>query len=141
MSGWVKINQVYHIIFEIAKLCITLQCHGRYIFYTFVAKTLYDFYKRSPPQCKISDFWLLRWNLTKFYQISPLLLKVYQVSAKQSMEEICLMIPKNGAKFEEKLIFCFKNDNNLVNFDPSTKESKKLALRLVPFVQSIQRLT
>ena len=31
------------------------------------------------------------------------------------------MIPKSGAKFEEKLIFCFKNDKNLENFDPSTK--------------------
>ena len=41
------------------------------------------------------------------------------------MEEICLMIPKSGGKFEEKLIFCFKNDNNLMNFDPSTKKSKK----------------
>ena len=27
-----------------------------------------------------------------------------------------------------KLIFCFKNDKNLVNFDPSTKKSKKFAL-------------
>ena len=26
------------------------------------------------------------------------------------MEHLCLMIPKSGAKFEEKLIFCFKND-------------------------------
>ena len=55
-----------------------------------------------------------------------LLLKVYKVSAKKSMEEICLMIPKSGAKFEEKLIFCFKNDKNLVNFDPSTKSLKIL---------------
>ena len=37
-----------------------------------------------------------------------LLLKVYKVSAKKSMEEICLMIPKSGAKFEEKLIFVSK---------------------------------
>ena len=44
------------------------------------------------------------------------------------MEEICPMIPKSGAKFEEKLVFCFKNDKNLVNFDPSPKNSKKLAL-------------
>ena len=44
------------------------------------------------------------------------------------MKEICLMIPKSGAKFEEKLIFCFKNDKNLVNFDLSTKKSKKFAL-------------
>ena len=50
------------------------------------------------------------------------------------------MIPKSGAKFEEKVIFCFKNNKNLVNFDPNTKKSKKVALLLVPFVQSIQRL-
>ena len=46
-----------------------------------------------------------------------------------------------SAKFEEKLILSFKNDKNLVNFDLSTKKSKKFALWLVPFVQSIQRLT
>ena len=49
------------------------------------------------------------------------------------------MIPKNGAKLEEKLIFCFKNDKNLVNFDPNTKTLK--ICTLVPFLQSIQRLT
>ena len=37
------------------------------------------------------------------------------------------MIPKSGAKFEEKLLFCFKNDNNLVNFDPNTKKPKTFA--------------
>ena len=44
------------------------------------------------------------------------------------MEEIYVMIPKSGAKFEENLIFCFKNDKRLVNFDASTKKSKKCAL-------------
>ena len=57
-----------------------------------------------------------------------LLLKVYKISAKESMQEICLMIPKSCAEFVEKLIFCFKNDKNLVNFDPNTKKSKKVAL-------------
>ena len=57
------------------------------------------------------------------------------------MEELCLIIPKSGAKFEEKQIFCFKNDKNLVIFDLSTKKSKTFALWLVPIVQSIQRLT
>ena len=38
------------------------------------------------------------------------------------------MIPQCGAKFEEKLIFCFKNDKNLVNLNPSIKKSKKIAL-------------
>ena len=40
----------------------------------------------------------------------------------------CLMIPKIDAKFEEKPICCFKNDKNLVNFDPSTQKSPKFAL-------------
>ena len=44
---------------------------------------------------------------------------------------------KIDAKFEEKLICCFKNDKNLVNFDPSTQKSQKFALSLVPIVQSI----
>ena len=44
------------------------------------------------------------------------------------MEELFLMIPTSGAKFEEKLFFCFKNDKHLVNFDPRTKKSKKFAL-------------
>ena len=57
-----------------------------------------------------------------------LLLKVYKVSAKKSMEEICLIIPKSGAKFEEKLIFCFRNDKNFVDFDLSTKKYKNIAL-------------
>ena len=35
---------------------------------------------------------------------------------------------KDRAKFEEKVIFCFKNDKNLVNFDLSTKKSKEFAL-------------
>ena len=38
------------------------------------------------------------------------------------------MISKSGTKFKEKLIFCFKNDKNLVNFDSSTKKSKKFVL-------------
>ena len=44
----------------------------------------------------------------KFHQICTLigyLLKAHKVSAKKSMEEIYLMIPNSGAKFEEKLFF------------------------------------
>ena len=36
------------------------------------------------------------------------------------------MTLKIDAKFEEKLICCFKNDKNLVNFDPSTRKSQNL---------------
>ena len=44
------------------------------------------------------------------------------------MAETCLMIPKSGAKFEEKIILCFKNDKNFVNFDPNTKNYRKFVL-------------
>ena len=47
------------------------------------------------------------------------------------------MTLKIDAKFEEKLIFCFKNDKNLVKFDPSTQKSLKRALSFAPIVQSI----
>ena len=30
------------------------------------------------------------------------------------------MVPKSGAKLEEKLIFCFKNDKNLADFHQNT---------------------
>ena len=44
------------------------------------------------------------------------------------LKKLCLIILKSGAKFEDKLIFCFNNDKNLVNFDLSTKKYKKHAL-------------
>ena len=63
-------NFSYHIwnhkLVFLFKLCITPQCHGRYVFCNFLAENLYDLYKGSPPKCKISDFRLLRWNCTKF---------------------------------------------------------------------------
>ena len=34
------------------------------------------------------------------------------------------MTLKSDAKFEEKLICCFKNDKNLVNFDLITRNSQ-----------------
>ena len=35
---------------------------------------------------------------------------------------------KSDANFEEKLIFCFKNDKNLVNFDSRTLKFQKFLL-------------
>ena len=47
------------------------------------------------------------------------------------------MTLKSDAKFEEKTICCFKNDKNLVNFDPNTQKSQKFALQQAAFDQSI----
>ena len=55
-------------------------------------------------------------------------MKIYTILAKKSTEELCLMILKIDAKFEEKPVCCFKIDKNLVNFDPSTIKSPKFAL-------------
>ena len=38
------------------------------------------------------------------------------------------MTLKSDAKFEEKPIYYFQNDKNLVNFDPSTQNSQKMAV-------------
>ena len=47
------------------------------------------------------------------------------------------MTKKIDAKLEEKLICYFKNNKNLVKFDPSTQKPSKLALSFAPIVQSI----
>ena len=47
------------------------------------------------------------------------------------------MTLKIDATFEEKLICSFKNDKNLVKFDPSTHKSQKFAIFIVPIVQNI----
>ena len=47
------------------------------------------------------------------------------------------MTLKIDTKFEEKLICCFKNDRNLVKFDPNTQKSQKRALSFAPILQSI----
>ena len=120
--------KIFRLFIAQVKLCVTVQCHGKYVFCTFLGETLYDFYKRAQQSAKFQTFDCSGEISPNLYFDRLLLLKVYKVSAKKSMEELCLMIPKSGAKFEEKLIFCFKNDKNLVNFDPSTKKSKKFAL-------------
>ena len=47
------------------------------------------------------------------------------------------MTLKIDAKFEEKLICCFKNDKDFVKLDPSTRKSQKFVLSLVSIVQII----
>ena len=125
LGALMKVHPIPHAIFETTrsgffKFCITVKSH--------VSVTT------------VQNFILLTAKV-KFHQICTLIgyfcWKYDKISAKKSMAETCLMIPKNGAKFEEKIILCFKNDKNFVNFDPSTKNSRKFVLWFVPFVQSI----
>ena len=43
------------------------------------------------------------------------------------------MTLKSDVKFGEKLICCFKNDKNLVNFDPSTQKVSNICTLIGPF--------
>ena len=66
-----------------------------------------------------------------------LLLKVYKVSTKKSMEKFCLMIPKSGAKFKEKLTCGLENDlRNLANFHQNTWKCQNWYFHGILFVQS-----
>ena len=83
----------------------------------FLAEILYDLDRRNPSKCKISDFRLLMWNLGSFCW-------KYMKFQPKRIEELCLMTLKKDAKIFKKLICCFKNDKNLVNFDLSSWNSQ-----------------
>ena len=79
--------------------------------------------KGTHQSAKFQTFDCSREISTNLYFDRLLLLKVYKISAKNNIEEVCLMKLKSDAKFEEKLI-CFKNDKNLVNVDLSNRNSQ-----------------
>ena len=123
VDGW--IHQIPHVIFETkSQLRITLQCHERQLFCTFLAKALYNLNKRSPSKCKISDLTAY----VKFHQICTLIGSFcwkYIKFSRKSTEELCLMTLNSDATFEEKLICCF---NWFFYFDLSPWKSPKFAL-------------
>ena len=47
------------------------------------------------------------------------------MSRKQNCQIVSCHV--TDAKFEEKLVCCFKNDKNMVNFDPTTQKPQKFA--------------
>ena len=92
----------------------------------FQLKLYMIFTKGAHQSAKISGkFPLLRLISPNLYFGRLLLLKVYTIAAKNSTEELCLLILKIDAKFEQKPICCFKIDKNLGNFNPDTQKSRK----------------
>ena len=65
-----------------------------------------------------------------------LLFKVYKISAKKSIEELCLMTLKIDAKFEEKLML-FQKWQEFGEFWPEHSKVSKFALSMVSIMQSI----
>ena len=73
-------------------------------------------------------------NLKNLHFNGLLLNKVYNVWAKKSIEELCLMAVIIDAKFEGKMTCVFKNDiRNLANFHQSMFESLKIGTLMGSF--------
>ena len=86
---------------------------------------IYMIWTKEP--IKVQNFRLSNAHL-KLHQICTLIgrsLQVYKIPAKGT-EEFCLIILKSYAKFEEKLISCFKNDKNLAILTRALESLKTL---------------
>ena len=88
------------------------------------------FTKGAHQSTKIQTFDCSGENSPNLYFDKLLLLKVYESIFQLKKYRgviyiyyiyIYVMILKNDTNFEEKQICCFKNEKNLVNFDPSTQ--------------------
>ena len=124
LSGWVKFHEILHVIFETTNhFFFKLRSWEITLLYLFSWNFILS-WRRGP--IRVPYFRLL--ISPNLHLVWILLLKVYKISAKKSTEELCFMTLKIDAKFEEKLICCFKTDKNLVNFDPSNQKSQKFAL-------------
>ena len=74
-------------------------------------------------------------NLKNLHFNGLLLTKVYNVWAKKSTEELCLMALKIDAKFEGKLTCAFKNDSKVSKlgfwWDPFIQSRKYMSLKFM----------
>ena len=95
LSGWVKLHQIPHVIFETTsqfffKLCITLQCHERYVFCTFFSWSFIWFLQKEYTKVRICTLiGSFCWKYIKFQ------LKRYIVVMSHDTEEWCKIWRKN----------------------------------------------
>ena len=79
--------------------------------------------QKQPIKVKFQTFDCSREISPDLYFDRFLLLKVCKTSAKKSIEELCLITLRNE-EFEEKVVCCFKNDKDLVNFNLRPRNSQ-----------------
>ena len=89
--------------------------------------------KGTHQSAKFQTFDYSRGISSHLYFDRLLLLKLYKISAKKSIEELCLIALNSDAKFKEKLICCFKNDNVLT--EKSTEELSFMTLKSDPKIE------
>ena len=132
LSGWVKNQQISHVVLETTSHFFFKLFHHSLIsweitlLYLSSQNFIWFLQKKS---INVQNFRLSSAQL-KFHQVGTLIgsfcWKYIKISAKKVQENT-----KCDAKFKKKTICCFKCDKNLASFDPSTQKSQKLALWLV----------
>ena len=103
----IKIHQIAHVF----KLCVTLQWEiGLLYFFSWNFTWFLQMESTKVQNVRLST------AQVKFHRIRTLIGLFYWMYIKSQLNvwKSCFMTPKSGAKFEEKLIFCFKNDKYLV---------------------------
>ena len=105
LSGWVKIHQILHVIFETTsqfffKLCITHQCHERChhssVSCTFLLKLYMIWTKGTHQSAKFQTSDSPRKISPNLYFDRFLLSKTYKISVKKRVEDLCLMTLKSA---------------------------------------------
>ena len=107
-------------------------------FVLFKLLKLYMFFtNRDHQSAKSQTFECWGEILPNWYFDRLFLLEVCKISTEKVQRSYVSWYRRVVQNLKKNPIFCFKNEKKLVDFDPSTKKSRKCALWLVPFVQII----
>ena len=120
LGAQMKVHPISHVIFESTsqfffKLCITLQCHWRSVFCTFLAETIW-FLQKEPTT--VQNFRLSTAQV-KFHQICTLIGYLCWKYIKFQLKKVWRSYVSWYQRVVQSLmknIFSFKNDKNLANF-------------------------
>ena len=145
LSALIKVHPIAHAIFEIARSGFIQIFHHSLVSWKttplhFFSSNLTYFGQKQ--LIEVSDFWVVGWKFTKFLMSYLKTRGRFSLNfASRKYKGIVSHDTESDAKFKEKSICCRKKDKNLVNFDKSTQKSRRFALWLILFMQSIWHLT
>ena len=140
LSGWVKIHQIPHVKFETTtsfslnfeSLFSVMRGNSSVVF----LMRLHMIWTKGVHQSAKFQTFGCSCEISQNLYFRLLLLELYKISGKKVQRSYVSWHWRVTQNLKKKTI-CFWNDKNLVSFDPSNQKSKKFALLLVPFVQSI----
>ena len=135
LSGWVKIHKIPHgmVLFETTSQFFKKNSNHSSVSWEITLSYLFSWnfilfwWKKPHESALISDF--------RFHQIFTLIGSFCWNYVKLQLKKY-----REVVSHDLILICCFKTDKNLVNFDPSTQNSQKFTLWLVPSMKIMQLL-